>query len=64
MPDIKENIKQELTKLIEQEKNALYYRRMLADKLEEHYQLSAEENFIKRLERFIESIWHFGLKNM
>lgn len=56
MADIKENIKQELTKLIEQEKSALYYRRVIADKLEEHYQISAEENFIKRLERFIKSI--------
>jgi flagellar biosynthesis/type III secretory pathway chaperone len=56
MPDIKENIKQELTKLVEQEKNALYYRRIIADKLEEHYQITAEESFIKRLERFIKSI--------
>ena len=56
MPDIKENIKQELLKMIEQEKSALYYRRITADMCEEHYQITAEENFIKRLERFVKSI--------
>ena len=56
MPDIKENIKQELLKMIEQEKTAIYYRRVTADMLEEHYQISAEENFIKRLERFVNSL--------
>ena len=56
MPDIKENIKQELLKMIEEEKTAIYYRRITADSLEEGYQITAEENFIERLERFVKSI--------
>ena len=56
MPDIKENIKQELLKMIEEEKKAIYYRRVISESLEEGYQISSEENFIKRLERFVKSI--------
>ena len=56
MPDIKENIKQELLRMLEEERTAIYYRRITADSLEEGYQISAEENFITRLERFVKSI--------
>ena len=56
MADIKENIKQELLRMIEEERTATYYRRITADSLEEGYQIQAEENFINRLERFVESI--------
>ena len=56
MPDIKENIKQELLKMIEEEKKAIYYRRIISESLQEGYQISSEENFIKRLERFVKSI--------
>ena len=56
MASIKENIKQELLKMIEEEKTAIYYRRITADSLEEGYQITAEENFIERLERFVKSI--------
>ena len=56
MPDIKENIKQELLKMIEEERNNIYYRRVNANHLEENYQIQAEENFINRLERFAKSI--------
>ena len=56
MPDIKENIKQELLRMIEEERKAIYYRRITADSLEEGYQITAEENFIERLERFVKSI--------
>ena len=56
MPDIKENIKQELLKMIEEERNNIYYRRVNANYLEENYQIQAEENFINRLERFVKSI--------
>ena len=56
MPDIKENIKQELLKMIEEERNNIYYRRVNASYLEENYQIQAEENFINRLERFVKSI--------
>ena len=56
MPDIKENIKQEILKMIENERKAIYYRRITADSLEEGYQITSEENFINRLERFVKSI--------
>ena len=56
MPDIKENIKLELLKMIEDEKRLIYYRRVNANYLEENYQIQAEENFIERLERFVKSI--------
>lgn len=56
MPDIKENIKQELLKMIEEERNNIYYRRVNASYLEENYQIQAEENFIDRIERFAKSI--------
>ena len=56
MPDIKENIKQELLKMIEEEKKAIYYHRIISDSLEEGYQITSEENFIKKLERFVKSI--------
>ena len=56
MADIKENIKQELLKMIEEEKKAIYYRRIISDTMEEGYQITSEENFIKKLERFAKSI--------
>ena len=56
MPDIKENIKIELLKMIEEDRKNLYYRRVNANYLEENYQIQAEENFIERLERFVKSI--------
>ena len=56
MPDIKENIKQELLKMIDEERKNIYYRRITADSLGEGYQITAEENFIERLERFVKSI--------
>ena len=56
MPDIKENIKLELLKMIEEEKRLIYYRRVNATYLEENYQIQAEENFIEKLERFAKSI--------
>ena len=56
MPDIKENIKLELLKMIEEERKNIYYRRVNANYLEENYQIQAEENFIERLERFVKSI--------
>ena len=56
MPDIKENIKLELLKMIEEEKSNIYHRRLNATYLEENYQIQAEKNFIERLERFAKSI--------
>ena len=56
MASIKENIKQELLKMIEEEKKAIYYRRVYASYSEENYQIQAEENFIEKLERFVKSI--------
>ena len=56
MPDIKENIKQELLKMIEEEKKLIYYRRVNTSYSEENYQIQAEENFIEELERFVKSI--------
>lgn len=56
MPDIKENIKQELLKMIEDEKKLIYYRRVNTSYSEENYQIQAEENFIEKLERFVKSI--------
>ena len=56
MPDIKENIKQELLKMIEEEKKAIYYRKIISDTLEEGFQITSEENFIEKLERFAKSI--------
>lgn len=56
MADIKENIKQELLKMIEEEKKAIYYRRIISDTIEEGYQITSEENFIKKLEKFAKSI--------
>ena len=56
MPDIKENIKLELLKMIAQERENIYYRRVNTNYLEENYQIQAEENFINRLERFVKSI--------
>ena len=57
MPSIKENIKQELLKMIEEEKKAIYYRKIISDTLEEGFQITSEENFIEKLERFVKSIW-------
>ena len=56
MPDIKENIKQELLKMIEEEKKAIYYRKIISDTLEEGFQITSEENFIEKLEMFAKSI--------
>lgn len=56
MPDIKENIKLELLKMIEDERTNIYYRRVNASYLEENYQIQAEEKFIEKLERFVKSI--------
>ena len=56
MPTIKENIKLELLKMIEDEKSNIYYRKLNATYLEENYQIQAEENFIEKLERFAKSI--------
>lgn len=56
MPDIKENIKLELLKMIEDEKKLIYYRKETAFLYEENYQIQAEENFIEKLERFVKSI--------
>ena len=42
MPDIKENIKIALLKMIEDEKRLIYYRRVNANYLEENYQIQAE----------------------
>ena len=56
MPDIKENIKLELLKMIEDEKKLIHYRRVNTSYSEENYQIQAEENFIEKLERFVKSI--------
>lgn len=56
MPDIKENIKQELLKMIEDERTNVYHRRIISESLAEGYQITAEENFLDRLERFANSI--------
>lgn len=42
--------------MIEEEKKAIYYRRIISDTIEEGYQITSEENFIKKLERFAKSI--------
>ena len=56
MAAIKDNIKLELLKMIEEERKNIYYRRVNANYLEENYQIQAEENFIEKLERFAKSI--------
>ena len=56
MPDIKENIKLELLKMIEREKYCIFCRKLTASSSEENYQIQAEEHFIEKLERFVESI--------
>ena len=56
MPVVKDYIQEELLKMIEEEKKAIYYRRVISESLEEGYQITSEENFIKRLERFVKSI--------
>lgn len=56
MATIKDYIQHELLKMIEEEKKAIYYRRIISDTLEENYQIQAEESFIKKLERFAKSI--------
>ena len=56
MASIKDNIKEELLRMIEEEKKNIYYRRINASYLEENYQIQAEENFIDRIERFANSI--------
>ena len=56
MPVVKDYIQEELLKMIEEEKKNIYYRRVISDSLEEGFQISAEEKFIERLERFVKSI--------
>ena len=56
MAVIKDYIQAELLKMIEEEKSSIYSRRVISDTHEEIYQINAEENFIKRLERFVKSI--------
>ena len=56
MPVVKDYIQEELLKMIEAEKKNIYYRRVISDSLEEGFQISAEETFIKKLEKFVRSI--------
>lgn len=56
MPSIKDNIKEELLKMIEEEKYNIYTRKVISESQEEFYHIKAEENFIKKLERFVKSI--------
>lgn len=56
MASIKDNIKQELLRMIEEERKAIYYRKIISDTLEEGFQITSEENFIEKLERFVKSI--------
>ena len=56
MPDIKENIREELLKKIEEEFENLNMRRLYASSKDELYQLICEENFLSKLKKFAESI--------
>lgn len=56
MPDIKENIKQELLNLIYQEEEVLMQRQALCDTPQEAYQCTCERNFLNKLKKFGESI--------
>ena len=51
-----ENIKAELLKMINIEKGNIVERRRAVMVSEEYYQIIGEENFLNRLEEFVESI--------
>ncbi|MBO7732133.1 MAG: hypothetical protein J6S67_06265 [Methanobrevibacter sp.] len=53
---IKDNIKEELLRLISLERETLYARRNYVTDMSEHYQIVCEENFLDKLEKFANSI--------
>lgn len=56
MASIKDNIKDELLKLIYQEEEVLMQRQALCDSPQEAYQCTCERNFLNKLKKFGESI--------
>ena len=56
MPSIKENIKEELLKLIYQEEETLMQRQSLCDSPQEAYQCTCERNFLNKLKGLVESL--------
>ena len=56
MASIKDNIKEELLKLIYQEEENLILRQALCDTPQEAYQCTCERNFLNKLKQFGESL--------
>ncbi len=57
MPVIKDYIQEEILKMIAEEEHNCNIRRMVPNtSLEENYQISCEENFLKKMRKFAESI--------
>lgn len=56
MASIKDNIKNELMKLIYQEEDNLMQRQALCDSAQEAYQCTCERNFLNKLKQFGESL--------
>ena len=53
---IKENIKNELLRLISLERDTILARRNYVTEITEHYQMCCEERFLDRLESFAKSL--------
>ena len=56
MPSIKENIKEELLRIIYLEEDILITRQALCDSPQEAYQCTCERNFLNTLKNFVESL--------
>ena len=56
MSSVKDNIKEELLKLIYQEEDSLMQRQVLCDSAQEAYQCTCERNFLNKLKTFGESL--------
>lgn len=56
MPDIKENIKWELIKMIEVELHNLDIRKLYISYKDEFYHIACEETFLNKLRDFVNSI--------
>ena len=56
MPSIRENIKEALYNLIDEEERNLEERRIYAVQSQEFYQIKCEENFISKLRKLVDSL--------
>ena len=56
MASIKDNIKEELLKLVYEEEGNLMQRQALCDSPQEAYQCTCERNFLNKLKQFGESL--------